>query len=278
MSDVKQTRLNLSVEDNKSSMDWPKRFYARAIVRRMRGVTRADLVNTDGGLYVVKWKQNPVHRRVLINSLVGAELLRRMDIATPEWALICADAEFCRSQLPGLQPGLHFGLLRPGDATTSSVYDSLPSALAGRIINRADFVRAMVFDCWVDNAHQRQSIFTPLSTDYYGQMVGNGHILGFRRGAWSFSSQPEVRLPLPVPPSVYLSATAITLIDVATAQIQQTAAPILDSISRLIPDDWLESDYSELGSVFEKLSQRTALLADITKTWLAQLPQSESRY
>lgn len=254
-------------------------FRAHTVVRQMRGGTHAELVNTDGGFYVVKWKQNPVHRRVLINSLVGSELLRHMDIPAPDWALIYADADLCdrRSRIRDFRVGLHFGLRRV-DNSARSVYDLLPHALSHRIVNRADFIRAMVFDCWVDNSRRRQTIFTRLNTNYHAQMIGNGNILGYRCGSWSFSARPEVHLPLPVPTSVYLSATAATRIEATIAQIKQIASPVLNATSRLIPDDWLESDRSELSSVFEKLLQRTVLLPGMTEMWLAQLRQWGNRY
>ena len=265
------------VADKSFSSDGPRCLCARAVVRRMRGATRADLVSTDGGLYIVKWKQNPVNRRVLINALIGTELLRRMHIPAPEWALIDASTEFCReqTQISGLQPGLHFGLARPGDPSASSLYDYLPYTLSARILNRPDFVRTMVLDCWLDNTHRRESIFTPVSAGYYGQMIGSGHVLGFRGGSWSLSSRPELHLPLPVSPSVYLSATAAGQIDLSIAQIQQMAAPVLDMIGTLIPDDWLGSDHSELSSVFHNLLERTALLPEFTRRWLTQLRHSQ---
>jgi len=267
-------------DDNASVIDCrSKRVWAQTVKQRMRGVSHADLIDTTDGLYITKWKQNPVHRRVLMNSLIGAELLRRNDIAVPEWAFVVADAEFCRrsgSDRPLLRAGVHFGLRRPGPCTTP-VYDVLPRALSRRVINQADFVRAMVFDCWVDNAKPRQAVFTGSSAGFYGQMIGNGHILGFRNGSWSFDAQPGLRIPLPLATCVYLENSAAECIENTIVHIQNSAHSSLEMISRVIPEDWLEADCAEITCVFEHLLRRATALPELIRTALADFRQSESR-
>ncbi len=254
-------------------------FRANGVSRRMRGRAHADLVDTDDGLYVVKWKQNPVHRRILINSLVGAELLRRIGIAVPQWAFIYTDGNFCRNevQIPHVVEGLHFGLRYPASSSPISVYDFLPHSLSHRLINRVDFVRVMVFDCWVDNAHVRRSVFTTKKSKYMGQMIGNSHILGFRDGSWSLSNQPRLRLPLPLPRSAYVDDIAIASIQGMVTQIQKTAVNMLKTIPSLIPPDWLALDCGELAAIFEQLAERAIMLPGMAQILLAQLQDGSFR-
>ena len=75
-------------------------------VRKMRGGAQAHLLEADDGKwYVVKFRNNPQHRRVLVNEALCATLLRYLKISAPETALIQVSAE-----LPGGQPRMHIQL------------------------------------------------------------------------------------------------------------------------------------------------------------------------
>jgi hypothetical protein len=139
------------------------------VIRGMRGGSQAQLVLTDKGLYVCKWKHNPQHRRVLINEAIGSQLLALLGIATPDWAIVEVDEGFIaanplaciswRSESVPIVPGMHFGSRFPVDPETTAVYVFLPTQLADRIVNLQDFIRVLVFDLWTDNSDGRQAIF-----------------------------------------------------------------------------------------------------------------------
>src|ERR1035441_7420139 len=58
-------------------------------VRKMRGGAQAHLLEADDGKwYVVKFRNNPQHRRVLVNEALCATLLRFLKISAPQTALI----------------------------------------------------------------------------------------------------------------------------------------------------------------------------------------------
>jgi len=59
--------------------------HARRLIRKMRGGAQAHLLEADDGhFYVVKFKNNPQHRRILVNELVASIFLRYLRISTPE--------------------------------------------------------------------------------------------------------------------------------------------------------------------------------------------------
>jgi len=67
----------------------------------MRGGAQAHLLEADDGKwYVVKFRNNPQHRRVLVNEALCATLLRYLRIAAPQTAL-CR-----RPRYPGISPFL----------------------------------------------------------------------------------------------------------------------------------------------------------------------------
>ena len=68
---------------------------ARRLVRKMRGGAQAHLIEaSDGEFYVVKFRNNPQGRRVLVNEWLGATMLRFLGIACPEPAIISFGEDF----------------------------------------------------------------------------------------------------------------------------------------------------------------------------------------
>src|SRR5512138_3076618 len=107
--------------------------------RKMRGGAQAHLLQADDGQwYVVKFRNNPQHRRVLVNEAICAALLRYLRISAPPTAFIQVTSDFlaanadCRLQLGvtqiGPEPGWQFGSQYPGDPGHIAVYDFLPDA------------------------------------------------------------------------------------------------------------------------------------------------------
>jgi HipA-like kinase len=95
-------------------------------IRRMRGGAHSHLLRcSDGHYYAVKFQNNPQHRRVLVNELLGTRLASRLGLPTapleivevlPELIRLTADlcVELPRSRTPCV-PGLQFGSRYPGD-------------------------------------------------------------------------------------------------------------------------------------------------------------------
>jgi hypothetical protein len=54
---------------------------ARRFIRKMRGGAQAHLLEAeDGRYYVVKFVNNPQHRRILVNELIASEFLQYLQI------------------------------------------------------------------------------------------------------------------------------------------------------------------------------------------------------
>jgi len=64
-------------------------------VRKMRGGAQAQLLEAnDGHWYVVKFRNNPQHRRVLVNESISHTVLEYLNVAVPETAVIEVTAPF----------------------------------------------------------------------------------------------------------------------------------------------------------------------------------------
>src|SRR5579871_989770 len=95
-------------------------------IRKMRGGAQAQLLECDdGNFYVVKFRNNPQHRRILVNEWISSVFLRYLRISAPECAAVNISADFIAatpeasmqlgSRHVAPEPGWHFGSRYPGD-------------------------------------------------------------------------------------------------------------------------------------------------------------------
>src|SRR5947199_4661588 len=93
---------------------------ARRYLRKMRGGAQAHLLEAeDGHFYVVKFRNNPQHRRILVNEWVASVFLQYLQIAAPVTSIIEVTPEFLAanpevhislgSRRLTVEPGWHFG-------------------------------------------------------------------------------------------------------------------------------------------------------------------------
>jgi hypothetical protein len=99
---------------------------ATTTVRKMRGGAQSYLIAaSDGRFYVVKFQNNPQHRRILINELMCCELLAQLGVEAAPGTPLLVTPEFCarfpatalefggRTHPPKPVPGWHFASLFP---------------------------------------------------------------------------------------------------------------------------------------------------------------------
>ncbi len=95
-------------------------------IRRMRGGAQSHLMRcSDEQYYVVKFQNNPQHRRVLVNELLGTRLASRLGLPTAPVEVVEVSAELIRLtpelciELPRSRTpvcsGLQFASRYPGD-------------------------------------------------------------------------------------------------------------------------------------------------------------------
>src|SRR5262249_38718642 len=148
----------------------PGRVVARHLLRKVRGKSQAHLIEADDdSFYVVKFVNNPQHRRTLVNEFVAGRILSHLNLSTPEFRIVSITSDFL-NQTPDLcvtvdgtrhpiPPGGHFGSRYPGTPDHTRVYDFLPDSLFSRVMNTEEFRGALVVDRWLANSDHRQAIF-----------------------------------------------------------------------------------------------------------------------
>jgi hypothetical protein len=255
------------------------------LIRKMRGGAQAHLMEAaDGNFYVVKFLNNPQHRRILVNEWIASAFLKYLGIATPDVAMIRITEEFAaenpeveiqtgRQRMPPV-PGWHFGSRYPGDPLRQVVYDFLPDAVLERVENVADFRGALVFDKWVGNADSRQAIFfrarvqdwlgsVPPSRKlgFIGQMVDNGFI--FEGPHWRF---PDSAIQgLYFRPLVYAGVRGPADFEPWLERIRNFPEEVVDQAVKQIPSAWLEGDEEQLDRLLDRLLARRKRVGDLVE-------------
>ena len=257
---------------------------ARHLIRKMRGGTQAHLVRaSDGHCYVVKFVNNPQHRRILVNELISAVLIEHLGIASPRVKLIETTAEFLaanphvhiqlRSQKVLPAPGLHLGSRYPGDPAQVAVYDLLPDPILKAVENQSHFAGVLAFDKWVSNADARQSIFFraklkdwipgsaahSLKMGFVAQMIDNGFV--FDGPDWTFGDSAIQGLYFR--PTVYRNIRGFADFEPWLSRIVHFPEEVIDRAVKAIPPAWLAGEEEALDVLLARLWKRRARVPDL---------------
>jgi hypothetical protein len=254
---------------------------ARRLIRKMRGGAQAHLMEaTDGHSYVVKFHNNPQHRRILVNEWIASTFLHYLGIAAPEVAMVQITESFLASdpevhiQLGSsrrkVSPGWHFGSRFPGDPARTVVYDYLPDTLLDKVENLPDFRAVLAFDKWMGNADSRQAIFfraqvlEPLASEprrlgFVAQMVDNGYV--FEGPHWRLGESAIQGLYFR--PLVYRTVRGLAEFEPWLGRIRNFPEEVVDQAIKRIPPAWLEGDEDELERLLERLMRRRARVPDL---------------
>jgi len=251
-------------------------------VRPMRGGAQAHLLRADNGHhYVVKFINNPQHRRILINELLSAIFLEHLGISTPPVDVIAVDPEFLAanpnlhlrsgSQRIDVQPGLHFGSQYPGDPRLDQIHDFLPDTLVPHVINLDEFLGILVFDKWVSNTDGRQSIFYRTNIAAAGEaakpawivrMIDHG--LAFNGWHWNFPDAP--RQGLYGRTVVYNDVRSIDNFQPWLDRLMAIPEDVITGAWLRVPKTWIGQDARELDSLLKRLSTRRPRVPELVAT------------
>jgi hypothetical protein len=253
---------------------------ARRYIRKMRGGAQSHLLEADDGrFYVVKFRNNPQHRRILVNELVSSVLLRYLQISSAEAAIVRVDDAFIRehpelaislgSRTIPVEPGWHFGSLHPGDPAHVAIYDFVPDALLSQVKNLADFLAILVFDKWVSNADGRQAVFYRARLEDWAGARGKmgfvalmiDHGFAFNGPHWNFADTPLMGLyPRRL---VYEQVTSLADFQPWLDQVTHFPEEIFDAAFKQVPPEWIDGEEDEFERLLEQLLARRRLVPEL---------------
>jgi hypothetical protein len=269
---------------------------ATRLIRKMRGGAQAHLLEcSDGHFYVVKFRNNPQHRRILINEWIASVFLNYLQISTPEAAIIDVPAAFLEanagvhiqlgSRRLAVDPGWHFGSRYPGDPAKVMVYDFLPDTLLEKVVNVHEFPGVLAFDKWIGNADARQAVFyrarlkqwppgpseagapragfvaSAPRAGFVASMMDHGYI--FDGPHWTFSDSPLQGLYFR--PNVYQKVTGWKDFEPWLDRVVYFPEEIVDAAQKQIPPEWMAEDGAALETLLERLMARRRRVPDLIR-------------
>ncbi len=158
------------------------------------------MLGADGHAYVVKFQNNPQHRRVLANEFLATRLARAAGLSAPEVELVDVsqwlidntaelEIDLGRARVR-CEPGLQFGSRFVGGLMPGQVVDYLPEEPLLEVRNLAEFAGILALDKWTGNANGRQAVFTRRQRERRYQAVFIDFGYCFRAGEWRFEDAP----------------------------------------------------------------------------------------
>jgi hypothetical protein len=254
------------------------------LIRKMRGGAQAHLIEaSDGNFYVVKFRNNPQHRRILVNEWIGSVFLSYLGISTPEAAIVRVSQDFLEQNREAyvqlgtgrraIETGWHFGSRLPGDPARNVVYDFLPDSLLDKVENLGDFLGVLVFDKWMGNADSRQAVFFrarvkewlpgssahPLRLGFVAHMIDNGYV--FEGPHWQLKDSPLQGLYFRT--QVYREVRGLLNFEPWISRIANFPEEVVDQALKQIPPAWLEGDEADLALILERLLARGRRVPDL---------------
>jgi len=266
-------------------------LFATEQIRRMRGGAQSHLMRcSDGHYYVVKFQNNPQHRRILVNELLGTRLAGRLGLPTTPVAIVHVSEELIRltpelsmemprSRVP-CHAGLQFGSRYPGDPRRLTLHDFLPDEQLRGVENLHDFAGMLVFDKWTCNTNGRQTIFFREETrrlvthgdgtenrdspsgerEYRAAMIDQGFC--FNAGEWNYPDAPLRGLY--ARNRVYEGVTGMESFAPWTERVERSVTDrVLAEVIREIPPEWYEDDYDAVTRLVEQLYNRRTRVPEL---------------
>ena len=258
---------------------------ARRHIRKMRGGAQSHLVEADDGqFYIVKFQNNPQHRRILVNEFVASIFLKYLQISCPDVALIQVNEEFLRENADAsielgarripVAAGWQFGSRYPGDPARIAVYDFVPDVLLQKVRNLSDFLGALVFDKWASNADGRQSVFfrarvrewlpgagetRAAAMGFIALMIDQG--FAFNGPQWEFVDSPVQGLYSRK--LVYEGVTSLAAFEPWLERVLHFPEEAVDLAYKQVPPEWLEGDRDAFEGMLERLMRRRKRVPDL---------------
>jgi hypothetical protein len=246
-------------------------------VQRMRGGAQSQLMLCDDSqLWVVKFRNNPQHVRVLANELLATRIAAAVGLTVPKtevvevspWLVEKSPQLVVQSGRDAWEPcaaGLQFGSQFVGGLMPGQVVDYLPETHLDEVRNLGEFAGMLLVDKWTGNCNGRQAVFErrPRERRYRAVFIDQGFC--FNAGEWSF---PDVPLRGVYPRNrVYRVVMGWQNFEPWLSAIEEMAVETLWEIAEMTPPEWYGGDLGEMERLVETLMLRRSKVRELVEAF-----------
>lgn len=244
-------------------------------ISSLRGGSQSKLIlGEDQALWVVKFKNNPQHSRVLANEFLATRMAEAVGLSVPrtgmvqvsDWLIECSPPliinygfhrwERCAS---GLQFGSRFG----AGVLHQQAFDLLSGERLHNVCNLSEFAPMLAFDRWTSNTDCRQAIFLWNSPEpkYRVLFIDQGSC--FSGSQWEFQDDPL--LGRCTDNRVYAGVTGWSSFEPWLTRMEQFDPDLLWALAQGIPSEWHGADQNRLELLVETLLARRFHLREMLR-------------
>jgi hypothetical protein len=245
-------------------------------VRRMRGGAQAHMMRCDDDqYYVVKFRNNPQHLRVLANDFLATRLAEQVGLPVPTPEIVDV-GDWLVTHTPELsidlaghsipcQPGLQFGSRFVIDPMQGQVFDYLPTDMLSLVRNIDTFAGILAIDKWTCNADGRQAAFWRKGREkkYTATFIDQGYC--FNAGEWSF---PDYALRgVYARNEVYTNVRGWASFEPWLSRIEEMDDEAIWTAAGEIPPEWYFDEWNELQDLVRKLIDRRSIVRELIEAF-----------
>jgi hypothetical protein len=247
-------------------------------IKRMRGGAQSHLMRCDDGhYYVVKFRNNPQHERVLANEFLATKLAEIVGLPVPVAKVVEVPPWLAEhtaqltivlgnQEIP-CEAGLQFGSRFVVSPSEGQVFDYLPPEMLSRVRNLEAFAGILLLDKWTCNADGRQVAFWRRLRErkYSASFIDQGYC--FNAGEWTF---PDFPLRGVYPRNeVYASINGWMSFEPWLSRIERLDDDAIWKVAGEIPPQWYESTWDELEGLVRSLLERKAAIRELILSFRA---------
>lgn len=226
---------------------------------------------SDGNFYVVKFRNNPQHTRVLANELLATRLAESAGLPVPvtevvevgDWLI--EHSSDLNIQLAGntipCEPGLQFGSRYVVSPLEGQVFDYLPVEMLERVRNLEAFAGMLAVDKWTGNANGRQATFWRRMRErkYTVAFIDQGYC--FNAGEWTFPDSPLRGVY--ARNEVYVGVRGWESFGPWLSRIENMDDGLIWAAANEIPPEWYGSDWGALENLASTLLERRSMVREL---------------
>jgi hypothetical protein len=245
-------------------------------VRRMRGGAQGHLMRcSDGHFYVVKFRNNPQHLRVLANEMLATRLAERVGLHVPITDVVQVD-EWLIEHTPELsvqlahntipcEPGLQFGARYVVNPLEGQVFDYIPVEMLGLVRNLEEFAGMLALDKWTGNANGRQAAFWKKSRErkFTASFIDQGYC--FNAGEWTFPDYPLRGVY--ARNEVYEGVRGWESFEPWLSHIEKMDEDVVWSVVDGIPPEWYGGEWDDMENLARALIGRRGRVRELIEAF-----------
>ena len=231
----------------------------------MRGGAQGHLMRcSDGNFYVVKFRNNPQHLRVLANEMLATRLAERVGLPVPATDVVQVD-EWLIEHTPELsvqlahntircEAGLQFGSRYVVNPLQGQVLDYLPAEMLGLVRNLETFAGILVLDKWTGNVDGRQVAFWRKLGEkrYTASFIDQGYC--FNAGEWNFRDCPL--LGVYARNEVYENVRGWESFEPWLSRVEKMDEDVVWTVAREAPRQWYGGKLDDMKNLVRNLIER----------------------